>query len=94
MAESTIDPKSYIGKTLRFVRGAAVGPILDMRKRKQDSRVYLIVDATAFFNQSVEYAVPFTDVEGIQADTVLIHKGAGDHLRGMVYYPDDYRALD
>src|SRR5688572_3308962 len=54
------EPENFIGKTLVLDDGAnviTVGPVKDLRKREQDQQLYLIVDATAYFNSAVDYAV-------------------------------------
>ena len=86
-------PENFIGKTLVLDDGAnavTVGPVIDLRRRVQDQNLYLIVDATAYFNTAVEYAVAVSDVDRIEADTLVIPEAPGMHLRGLDYYPDDY----
>jgi len=86
-------PENFIGKTLILDDGTnavTVGPVIDLRRRVQDQDIYLIVDATAYFNSAVQYAVAVSDVDRIEADTLIIPEAPGMHLRGLDYYPDDY----
>lgn len=87
-------PENFIGKTLILDGGAnddvIVGPIKDIRRRVQNQQLYLIVDATDYFNTQVDYAVAVRDLDRIEEDTVVIPETPGMHLNGMDYYPDDY----
>jgi hypothetical protein len=87
------EPQRFIGKTLILddgVDAVTVGPVKDIRRRLQDQQLYLIVDATAYFNAAVDYAVAVSDVDRMEADTLIIPEAPGMHLRGLDYYPDDY----
>jgi hypothetical protein len=87
------EPENFIGKLLVLDDGASVitvGPVKDLRKREQDQQLYLIVDATAYFNSAVDYAVAVKDVDRIEDDKLIIPEAPGMHLRGLDYYPDDY----
>ena len=86
-------PEQFIGKTLVLDDGVnvvTVGPVLELRRRIQDQNVYLIVDAMAYFNSAVQYAVAVSDVERMEADRLVIPEAPGMHLKGLDYYPDDY----
>ena len=87
------EPEKFIGKTLVLDDGVnvvTVGPVLELRRRIQDQNVYLIVDAKAYFNSAVQYAVAVSDVERMEADRLVIPEAPGMHLKGLDYYPDDY----
>ncbi len=91
------EPETFIGKTLILDDGVAavtVGPVKDIRRRKQDQQLYLIVDAKAYFNTAVDYAVAVSDVDRIEAETLVIPEAPGMHLRGLDYYPDDYADVE
>lgn len=85
-----LQPDTFIGKTLRFSNGTTIGPVLDMRRRNQDNQLYLIVDATRYFNESTEYAVAVKDLNRLDEEYVIMPMVRGMHLRGLVYYPEDY----
>lgn len=87
------EPENLIGKTLVLDDGTdavTVGPVKAIRRRMQDQQLYLVVDATKYFNTKVDYAVAVSDVDRIEADTLVIPEAPGMHLRGLDYYPDDY----
>ncbi len=91
------EPETFIGKILILddgVDAVTVGPVKDIRRRKQDQQLYLIVDAKAYFNTAVNYAVAISDVDRIEADTLVIPEAPGMHLRGLDYYPDDYSDVE
>lgn len=94
MADSKKSLQKAVGKTMIFTDGQVIGPVLAVVKRSQDSGIYLLVDATKFFNQEVKYVVSISDVDEITDDAVKVHKDGGDHLRGMVYYAEDYTLVE
>ncbi|MES2605578.1 MAG: hypothetical protein V4603_11620 [Pseudomonadota bacterium] len=86
-------PELFVGKTLVLVDGAKITPVgrvLAMRKRLEDQHLYLIVDATQYFNSPTEYAVAVKDVARLEGDRVIIPEAPGMHLKGMEYYAKDY----
>lgn len=87
-------PDEFIGKTLKFDGGDEVGPIKDIRRRTQDEHLYLVVDAAAFFNEKVDFAIPVGDLIRFDDKFVYIAMAPGRHLRGMEYYPKDYEDVD
>jgi hypothetical protein len=91
------EPERFIGKNLILddgVDAVTVGPVKSIRRRLQDQQLYLIVDARAYFNTAVDYAVAVSDVDRIEADTLVIPEAPGMHLRGLDYYPDDYADIE
>jgi hypothetical protein len=90
------EPERFIGKTLILDDGVdtvTVGQVKDIRRRVQDQQLYLIVDAMAYFNTAVNYAVAVSDVDRMEADTLIIPEAPGMHLRGLDYYPADYTEI-
>lgn len=97
MLEAARDPASVIGKTLVLhdgVNEVIVGPVKDLRKRLQDEELYLIVDATEYFNAPADYAVALSDVGRMEGTKLVIPEAPGMHLRGLDYYPDDYADVE
>ena len=84
---------AFIGKTLYFTNGQEVGKVDDVKRWNQDHNIYLVVAAKPFFHDDVQFAVPVSDLKGIEGDKVLIREDAGDHLRGMQYYAEDYSSV-
>ena len=81
---------AFIGKTLYFTNGQEVGKVDGVKRWNRDHNIYLVVAAKPFFHDDVQFAVPVSDLKGIEGDKVLIREDAGDHLRGMQYYAEDY----
>lgn len=97
ITQAAREPGTFIGKTLILHDGVSsktVGPVKDLRRRLQDEELYLIVDATAYFNTPVEYAVAVRDLDRIEGDQLIIPETAGMHLNGLDYYPEDYADID
>lgn len=88
------DPGMFIGKKLEFTSGEPIGPITDVRRHAENLELYFIVDATEFFNSATMYAVEAKDVESYTEDAVLMPMAEGMHLRGRMYYPEDYTEVD
>lgn len=88
------NPDEFIGRNLTFVDGTLIGPILDLRRKVDDLELYLIVDASAYFNDETTYAVKVQDVESFDEASVKVPEDAGMHLRGLVYYAEDYTDAD
>ena len=83
-------PERFTGKTLMFRNGETIGEIQNIRRKLDNLYLYMIVDATRYFNSPTTYAVPVRDVESMNDDAVLISMAEGMHLRGLTYYPEDY----
>jgi hypothetical protein len=97
MIKAAGQPEAFIGKTLILHDGMnskTVGPVINVRKRLQDEELYLIVDATAYFNTATEYAVAVRDLDRIEGDKLVIPEGPGMHLHGLDYYPADYADIE
>lgn len=94
MRRATQEPESFIGKQTMLNDGRMIGPIMAIRRSMQDQQLYLIIDATTFFNSPTEYAVPAEDMHSLQDDTLMIAEYTGMHLRGMEYYEEDYEDID
>lgn len=88
------NPAEFIGRNLTFVDGTVIGPILDLRRKVDDLELYLVVDASAYFNDETTYAVKVQDVESFDEESVKVPEDAGMHLRGQVYYAEDYTDAD
>lgn len=91
------EPGAFIGKTLILHDGInrkTVGPVKDLRKRLQDEQLYLIVDAAAYFNTPVDYAVAVRDLDRIEGEELIIPETSGMHLNGLDYYPADYADVE
>lgn len=71
-----------------------VGPVKDLRRRLQDEQLYLVVDAAAYFNTPVDYAVAVRDLDRIEGDQLIIPETSGMHLNGLDYYPEDYADVE
>jgi hypothetical protein len=90
------EPERFIGKTLVLAEGTqtkTVGPVLSVRKQLKDQNVYLIVDATGFFNSPTNYAVAANNLDRIEDGKLITPAAPGMHLLGQQYYPDDYEDL-
>lgn len=94
MRRATLEPESFTGKQTMLNDGRMIGPIIAVRRSLQDQQLYLIIDATTFFNSPTEYAVPAEDMHSMQDDTLMIAEYTGMHLRGMEYYEEDYEDID
>jgi hypothetical protein len=97
MLEAARQPENIIGKTLVISDGmndVMVGPILDLRRRLQDEELYLIVDATTYFNTATDYAVALRDVARMEGSRLVIPEAPGMHLLGLDYYANDYTDIE
>lgn len=83
-------PEQFIGKKVVLEDGRKIGTVLDIQRSLRDNQLYLILDATEFFNNPTEYAVPAQDMRRLQDDTLIIAEYTGMHLRGLEYYEEDY----
>jgi|GEM_PF-6142514 len=88
------DKEAFVGKELYFSNGQDIGKIKDVRRWSRDGELYMIVAAKPFFNEDVDYAVPVGEVSRVLKDRVELPEGPGDHLRGMEYYPEDFKDMD
>lgn len=83
-------PEKFIGKKVVLEDGRKIGSVLNIQRSLRDDQFYLILDATEFFNNPTEYAVPAEDMRRLVDDTLIIAEYTGMHLRGLEYYEDDY----
>ena len=93
LQEAALHPVNIIGKTLVLNDGESeiqVGPVKDLRKRRQNEELYLVVDASSYFNTTIDYAVALKDVGRMEGNRLVISEAPGMHLRGLEYYADDY----
>lgn len=97
LQEAGLRPSSFIGKMLVLHDEDGemeVGPVLDLRRHKQNQRLYLIVDATRYFKTETEYAVAVNDLTRLEETRVIASEAPGMHLRGIEYYADDYADIE
>lgn len=87
-------PEQFIDKQVVLEDGRKIGSVLNIQRSLRDDRLYLILDATEFFNNPTEYAVPAEDMRSLQDDTLTIAEYTGMHLRGLEYYEADYVDID
>lgn len=87
-------PARFIGRTLRLENGKPVGTILNVRRKLDNLYVYLVVDATEYFNAPTTYAVAVRDVNRLEGESVIMELSEGMHVRGLTYYPEDYTEVD
>lgn len=90
LKQANLNPQLFVGKTLTLENGKTVGEVLMVKRKLDNLFLYLIVDATPYFNEPTEYAVAVRDVSTIIGDRVFIELASGMHLRGLTYYPEDY----
>jgi hypothetical protein len=88
------DKTAFVGKELFFSNGQDVGKIKDIRRWTRDNELYMVVAAKPFFNEDVDYAVPVGDVSRVLKDRVELPESPGMHLRGMQYYPEDFKDMN
>lgn len=96
LQEAALHPVNIIGKTLVLNDGESeirVGPVKDLRKRYQNEELYLVVDASSYFNTPIDYAVALKDVGRMEGNRLVISEAPGMHLRGLEYYADDYTSI-
>ncbi|HHX82887.1 MAG TPA: hypothetical protein GX696_07905 [Pseudomonadaceae bacterium] len=96
LQEAALHPVNIIGKTLVLNDGESevrVGPVKDLRKRRQNAELYLVVDASSYFNTTIDYAVALKDVGRMEGNKLVISEAPGMHLRGLEYYADDYTTV-
>jgi hypothetical protein len=92
----TREPERVVGKTLVLVEGdltRTVGPVLDVRKRREDQRPYLIVDGSRYFAVPAQFVVAVHHLDRIDGNELITPAYPGMHLRGMEYDADDYEDL-
>jgi len=94
LQKARADKEAFVGKELFFSNGQDVGKIKDIRRWTRDNELYMIVAAQPFFNEDVDYAVPVGDVSRVLEDRVELPESPGMHLRGMQYYPEDFKDMD
>lgn len=91
------EPWHFIGRKLVLSEGTQtkdVGTIFAVRRRIEDQLVYLIVDATEFFNSPTQYAVAVKNLERMEGNTIITPAAPGMHLLGMQYYAKDYEDIN
>lgn len=86
------NPEVFFGKTLMLKNGREVGPVIAVRRKLDNLFLYLVIDATTYFNEPTIYAVQVSDIESMTDTRVLMSQDQGMHVRGLVYYEDDYTA--
>lgn len=94
MSQANRSPEQFIDKKVFLEDGREIGSLLNIQRSLRDDRLYLILDATEFFNTPTEYAVPAEDMRSLQDDTLIIAEYTGMHLRGLEYYEEDYVDID
>jgi hypothetical protein len=90
------EPEQFIGKKLILTDGSEtkpVGPVLAVRTQLKDQRVYLIVNATEYFNSPTQFAVAVANVDRIEGENLITPAAPGMHLLGQQYYAGDYADL-
>lgn len=93
LEQAALYPQTLVGRTLRLESGEPVGDVLDVRRRLDNLFIYLVVDATDYFNTPTTYAIPVREVERLDGGDIVMSYNDGMHVAGMTYRPEEYTAV-
>jgi len=91
--QAALYPETLVGRAVRLESGEPVGEVLNVRRHLDNLYIYLVVDATDWFNAPTTYAISVREVERLEAGDIVMELNAGMHVAGMTYYPEDFTSV-
>ena len=87
-------PERFIGNMLKMSDGRKAGQVLDVKRRRLDKLLYLIIQAEPYFKRDIRFAVPVLDVDRLDGPNIILTDLPGNFLRGMEYETAEYEDID